>query len=63
MTPNVILASTIADALVASGLIKDTNKAELLAKLKSGGVRQEDWQLWVDIATAPQRPEKEVDHE
>lgn len=63
MTPNEILASTIADDLVTSGLIKDTNKEELFAKLKQGGVRQEDWQLWIDIATSPERPEAEVSNE
>ncbi len=53
-TPNAVLASEIADALVAAGLIKDMHKNALLSKLKAGGVKQEDWNLWVDIATAPQ---------
>jgi len=52
-SPNDLLASQIADALVTAGLIKDTHKGTLLSKLKAGGVKQEDWNLWVDIATAP----------
>ena len=52
-TPNDLLASQIADALVTAGLIKDGHKATLLAKLKAGGVPQDDWNLWIDMATAP----------
>ena len=52
--PNDLLASQIVDALVMAGLIKDGHKAALLTKLKSGGVTQDDWNLWIDIATAPQ---------
>ena len=51
-SPNDQLAAEIADALVEAGLITDRHKAGLLAKLKAGGVRQEDWNLWVDMATA-----------
>lgn len=53
-SPNDILASEIADALVAAGLIKDAHRGPLLAKLKANGVKQEDWNLWIDMATAPQ---------
>lgn len=63
MTPNEALATIIVDALTAAALIKETNKAELLAKLKHGGVQQEDWQLWIDIATSPERTEAEGAHE
>jgi hypothetical protein len=52
-SPNDLLASQIAEALVTAGLIKDNHKNALLNKLKVGGVRQEDWNLWIDIATAP----------
>lgn len=62
-TPNDVLAFEITEALVAAGLIKDTHKASLLAKLKAGGVRQEDWNLWIDIATAPQVARREADNE
>ncbi len=52
-SPNDILASQVTDALEAAGLITDTHKDLLLNKLKTGGVKQEDWNLWVDIATTP----------
>jgi hypothetical protein len=53
-SPNDILALQISEVLVAAGLITDTHKTALLAKLKAGGVRQEDWNLWIDVATARQ---------
>ena len=59
-TPNDILASDIADALVAANLITDTHKKELLAKLKTGGVTQNDWGDWIGAATAPQIAKKEA---
>ena len=62
-SPNDLLAVQVADALVDAGLITDGHKAELLAKLKSGGVRQEDWNLWVDLATAPESAPEETDDE
>lgn len=62
-SPNDMLASQITEALVAAGLIKDTHKGSLLAKLKAGGVRQEDWNLWIDMATAPQRTAEEASNE
>ena len=61
--PNDLLASQIADALLTAGLIKPTHKDELLAKLKAGGVKQEDWNLWVDMATAPPHNTEEADNE
>jgi len=62
-SPDDLLATEVADALVEVGLITDGHKAELLAKLKSGGVRQEDWNLWVDMATAPEAADEEADDE
>lgn len=62
-SPNDILASDITDALVAAGLINDTHKSLLLSKLKAGGVKQEDWNLWIDIATAPPASSEEADNE
>jgi len=52
-SPNELLAVEIADALETAGLVTDNHKSELLAKLKSGGVGQDDWGLWIDLATAP----------
>ena len=63
LSPNALLAVEVADVLVEAGLISDGHKATLLAKLKSGGVRQEDWNLWVDIATAPKVTDGEPDDE
>ena len=62
-SPNDILASQVADALVAAGLITDTHKDLLLSKLEKGGVKQEDWNLWVDIATAPPANAEEATNE
>ena len=54
-TPNVLLAEEISEALTAAGLVPENRKAELLSKLKVGGMKQEDWGLWVDVATAPKQ--------
>jgi hypothetical protein len=62
-SPNDILASQVTDALVAAGLITDTHKDLLLSKLKKGGVKQEDWNLWVDIATTPPANAEEANNE
>jgi len=62
-SPNDLLAAQIADALAGAGLIRENHKAELLAKLVSGGVKQEDWGLWIDLATAPRGGPKEAGDE
>lgn len=62
-SPNDLLAVEVADALVEAGLITDGHKSALLTKLKSGGVRQDDWNLWVDMATAPEAKDEEADDE
>jgi hypothetical protein len=62
-TPNDLLAVEVADALVDAGLIPEGRKGALLAKLKSGGVHQNDWNLWVDMATAPEANDEEADDE
>ena len=62
-SPNDLLASQITEALVAAGLIKDKHREPLLTKLKTGGVKQDDWNLWVDIATAPQVTPAKVKNE
>ena len=60
---NDLLAVEVADALVDAGLITNGHKAALLTKLKSGGVRQDDWNLWVDMATVPEATDEESDDE
>jgi hypothetical protein len=62
-TPNNTLALEIADALVAAGLIMNAHKGQLLAKLRTSGVAQEDWNLWIDMATAPETMPLESDNE
>jgi hypothetical protein len=62
-SPNEKLAKQIADALAGAGVIKDNHKSELLAKLKAGGVRHEDWGLWIDMATAPETGPQEAGDE
>jgi hypothetical protein len=59
-SPSDLLAAEVTDALVDAGLITDGHKAELLTKLKSGVVHQDDWNLWVDIATAPGSADEEA---
>lgn len=62
-SPNDLLAKQVADELVSSGLITESHKGQLLAKLKSGGVKQEDWSLWIDIATARSVASEEANNE
>ena len=56
-SPNDILAEQIASELLEAGLIPANRKADLESKLKVGDVSQDDWNLWVDIATAPENTE------
>lgn len=53
-SPNDRIADDIADALVDAGLIPAGHGDALREKLKAGGVKQEDWNLWVDLATSPE---------
>jgi hypothetical protein len=62
-SPNDLLAEQVAEALATAGLVPENRKASLLAKLKVGGVKQDDWGLWVDLATAPKTNQEESDHE
>lgn len=62
-SPNELLAVQIAEALAGAGLIKENHKSELLAKLKSGGVKEDDWGLWIDLATALQDGPEEASDE
>ena len=52
-TPNDLLAEEITAALISAGLVPDSRKDDLLRKLKVDGVKQEDWGLWIDVATVP----------
>ncbi len=60
-SPNNILAEQITSELSDAGLIPDNRKADLESKLKAGGVSQDDWNLWIDIATAPENTEVSAD--
>ena len=60
-SPNDILAEQVTSALLEAGLILDNCKADLESKLKGGGVTQDDWNLWIDAATAPKDTEVSVD--
>jgi hypothetical protein len=61
--PNDILALQITESLVDAGLIRSIHKEQLLAKLKNGGVKQEDWYLWIDMATTTKEMPSEVNDE
>jgi hypothetical protein len=57
-SPTHHLASEVTAALVEAGAISPAHREALLGKLTAGGVKQEDWNLWIDIATSP-APEQE----
>ena len=61
-SPNDILAEEIVNDLIEAGLIPENRIDELHSKLKTGGASQDDWNLWIDLATAPERAE-EASHE
>ena len=61
MTPNDILAGQIAAKLAEAGLIPRNRQEQLLSKLKAGGVSKDDWNQWIDLATAPQQATENVD--
>jgi hypothetical protein len=44
------LAERIVDKLTADGLILENKSAEVLAKLKAGTAKAEDWGLWTELA-------------
>jgi len=56
-SPNDTLADLVVDELTKAGLILDTHEAELTTKLKGEGVSQDDWNLWIDLATLPDQVE------
>ena len=60
-SPNEVLAEELVCSLLEAGLILEDHKSELDRKLKSGGVTQEDWNLWIDLATARGRAEDDND--
>ncbi len=61
-SPNDLLAEVLSEALTSAGVVPENRKAELLSKLKAGGVKHEDWGLWVDVATASKQT-RGRDHE
>ena len=62
-SPNDQLAEDIATALIEAKLITAQRRDELLGKLKSGGVQQADWDLWIDMATATVEAPEDTAHE
>lgn len=60
-SPNDVLAEELVRGLLEAGLIPEEYESELERKLKTGGVTQDDWNLWIDIATAPDRAEEDND--
>ena len=49
-TPNDVLASIICARLKDEGLIHDRHQNDLLNRLKHGGVSQDDWRVWIELA-------------
>ena len=60
-SPNEVLAEELVRSLLEAGLFPEDRESELERKLKAGGVTQEDWNLWIDLATAPDRAEESND--
>jgi len=60
-TPNDVLAEDIASTLISEGLVPEDKKEQLLSKLKSGTAKQDDWNLWIDLATNPKTPKEDSD--
>lgn len=60
-SPNEVLAEELVCGLLEAGLIPEDHESELERKLKAGGVTQDDWNLWIDLATAPDRAEESND--
>ena len=52
-SPNEVLAEELVRGLLEAGLIPDDHESELERKLKIGGVTEDDWNQWIDLATAP----------
>ncbi len=57
-SPNDVLAEELVRGLLEAGLISEDHESELERKLKAGGVTQDDWNLWIDLATAPDKAEE-----
>ena len=53
-SPNDTLTAQIVQRLLQKGLILKDHALELETKLKSGTARPEDWNLWVELANAPE---------
>ncbi len=47
-SPSEILAESIAEKLLASGLLPAERKAEVAEKLAKGTATEADWNLWLD---------------
>ncbi|MBW1850346.1 MAG: hypothetical protein JRJ15_02710 [Deltaproteobacteria bacterium] len=60
-SPNEVLAEELVRGLLEAGLISEDHESELERKLKAEGVTQDDWNLWIDLATAPDRAEENND--
>ncbi len=49
-TPNEELATLIVAQLVEAGLLPQGKKSEVLTKVANGSARQDDWQVWIEMA-------------
>jgi hypothetical protein len=49
-SPNDVLAEDVVTKLVEAGLVAKAKLEEILAKVKSGTARVEDWKLWIDVS-------------
>ncbi|MBE3038037.1 MAG: hypothetical protein IMZ62_04405 [Chloroflexi bacterium] len=57
-TPNELLVEQITEELVSAGLVPEDHRGELELKLKGGTATQDDWNLWIDLATSPEQTER-----
>lgn len=49
-SPNEELAALITAKLIEVGLVTQLKQSEVGTKLANGSARQEDWQLWIELA-------------
>lgn len=59
-TPNEELAARVAAQLVEAGLIPQGKLSDVCTKLADGSARQDNWQVWIEMAI--DRKAKEAAH-
>lgn len=58
-TPNETLAATVAEDLIAAGIVPASRRKDLLEKLVRGTAKQQDWLGWIEAGLDAQSSEGE----